>query len=180
MAASPSLSTRRIPPPLTQMTLPRPLQNDVQSAVPKIITAGFKAVRLIYYFTAGQVRVDVGMVGAVTSRGRRQCRLCARPRQAPAKTLSRPPVQVEVRCWQIREGTKAPQAAGAIHSDFERGFICGEIMAFEDLHELGSETGEERGGLVGGWGWGGGGHSRRLCCRAYCATGVDMELAERG
>ncbi|CAA6668078.1 unnamed protein product [Spirodela intermedia] len=45
----------------------------------------------------------------------------------------------EVKCWQIRRQTKAPQAAGAIHSDFERGFICAEVMKFEDLKELGSE-----------------------------------------
>jgi len=46
----------------------------------------------------------------------------------------------EVKCWQIRRQTKAPQAAGAIHSDFERGFICAEVMKFEDLKELGSES----------------------------------------
>eukprot|EP00955_Chlamydomonas_euryale_P069901 360622-Chlamydomonas_euryale.AAC.7 len=46
----------------------------------------------------------------------------------------------EVKCWQIRKGTKAPQAAGTIHTDFERGFICAEVMTYEDLHELGSEN----------------------------------------
>ncbi|KAG4948987.1 hypothetical protein JHK82_042181 [Glycine max] len=46
----------------------------------------------------------------------------------------------EVKCWQIRRQTKAPQAAGAIHTDFERGFICAEVMKFEDLKELGSES----------------------------------------
>lgn len=45
----------------------------------------------------------------------------------------------EVKCWTIREGTKAPQAAGVIHTDFERGFICAEIMKYDDLVELGSE-----------------------------------------
>ncbi len=45
----------------------------------------------------------------------------------------------EVKCWTIREGTKAPQAAGVIHTDFERGFICAEIMKFADLDQLGSE-----------------------------------------
>ncbi|KAJ6313826.1 hypothetical protein OIU78_017467 [Salix suchowensis] len=39
----------------------------------------------------------------------------------------------EVKCWQIRRQTKAPQAAGAIHTDFERGFICAEVMKFNDL-----------------------------------------------
>ena len=46
----------------------------------------------------------------------------------------------EVKAWCIRKGYKAPQAAGAIHTDFERGFICAETMGFEDLKELGSEA----------------------------------------
>jgi len=45
----------------------------------------------------------------------------------------------EVKAWCIRKGYKAPQAAGAIHTDFERGFICAEVMNFDDLKELGSE-----------------------------------------
>ena len=48
----------------------------------------------------------------------------------------------EVKCWTIRDGTKAPQAAGVIHSDFERGFICAEVMAFADLERLGSTQAE--------------------------------------
>ena len=66
-----------------------------------VITAGFKAVQLQYFFTAGED---------------------------------------EVKCWQIRKGTKAPQAAGAIHTDFERGFICAEVMKFDELKELGTEA----------------------------------------
>ncbi|KAI0084116.1 P-loop containing nucleoside triphosphate hydrolase protein [Irpex rosettiformis] len=46
----------------------------------------------------------------------------------------------EVRAWTIRRGTKAPQAAGVIHSDFENKFVCGEIMSYEDLREHGSEA----------------------------------------
>ncbi|KAI0749951.1 cytoplasmic protein [Daedaleopsis nitida] len=46
----------------------------------------------------------------------------------------------EVRAWTIRKGTKAPQAAGVIHSDFENKFVCGEIMSYTDLHEHGSEV----------------------------------------
>lgn len=71
------------------------------SALNKIIVAGFKAVHLIYFFTAGQD---------------------------------------EVKCWQIRKLSKAPQAAGAIHTDFERGFICAEVMHFDELKELGTEA----------------------------------------
>ncbi|GBG59216.1 hypothetical protein CBR_g32232 [Chara braunii] len=46
----------------------------------------------------------------------------------------------EVKCWSIRKQTKAPQAAGAIHTDFERGFICAEVMKYDDLKEQGSEA----------------------------------------
>lgn len=44
----------------------------------------------------------------------------------------------EVRAWTIRKGTKAPQAAGVIHTDFERGFIRAEVVAYDDLVEAGS------------------------------------------
>ena len=39
-----------------------------------------------------------------------------------------PTALLQVKCWQIRRQTKAPQAAGAIHTDFERGFICAEVV----------------------------------------------------
>lgn len=48
--------------------------------------------------------------------------------------------QDEVRAWTIRTGVKAPQAAGVIHTDFERGFIMAEVMHYPDLHEQGSEA----------------------------------------
>lgn len=46
----------------------------------------------------------------------------------------------EVRAWTISTGTKAPQAAGEIHSDFEKGFIRAEVMHFEDFVHYGSES----------------------------------------
>ncbi|SAL97062.1 hypothetical protein [Absidia glauca] len=46
----------------------------------------------------------------------------------------------EVRAWTVRRNTKAPQAAGVIHTDFERGFIMCEVMKYEDLKELGSDN----------------------------------------
>ena len=46
----------------------------------------------------------------------------------------------EVRAWTIPKGTKAPQAAGVIHSDFEKGFIRAEVIAYNDFAELGSEA----------------------------------------
>jgi ribosome-binding ATPase YchF (GTP1/OBG family) len=48
--------------------------------------------------------------------------------------------ETEVRAWTIVKGTKAPQAAGTIHTDFERGFIKAEIIWWEDLVKLGSEA----------------------------------------
>ena len=56
--------------------------------------------------------------------------------------------QPEVRAWTITKGTKAPQAAGKIHSDFERGFIRAEVISFEDLMEQGSMAAAKEKGLV--------------------------------
>ncbi|XP_046916196.2 obg-like ATPase 1 [Dermatophagoides farinae] len=75
--------------------------NKCQSALNKIIVTGYKALQLIYFFTAGKD---------------------------------------EVKAWTIQKGTKAPQAAGRIHTDFEKGFIMAEVMKFDDFKEHGSES----------------------------------------
>ena len=54
----------------------------------------------------------------------------------------------ECRAWTITNGTKAPQAAGKIHTDFERGFIRAEVVAFEDLKACGSMAAAKEKGLV--------------------------------
>ena len=54
----------------------------------------------------------------------------------------------EVRAWTIKAGTKAPQAAGKIHSDIERGFIRAEIVSFNDLINCGSIANAKEKGLV--------------------------------
>ncbi len=54
----------------------------------------------------------------------------------------------EVRAWTITNGTKAPQAAGKIHSDFERGFIRAEVIAFDDLIACGTMAAAKEKGLV--------------------------------
>lgn len=54
----------------------------------------------------------------------------------------------EVRAWTIRKGTKAPQAAGKIHTDFEKGFIRAEVVAFDDLMACGTYAGAREKGLV--------------------------------
>jgi len=75
--------------------------NNLTSALDKIILQGYKALQLQYFFTGGPD---------------------------------------EVKAWTIQKGTKAPQAAGKIHTDFERGFIMAEVMKFEDFKEEGSEA----------------------------------------
>lgn len=54
----------------------------------------------------------------------------------------------EVRAWTIEKGTKAPQAAGKIHSDFERGFIRAEVIGFDELMECGTMAVAKEKGLV--------------------------------
>ncbi|MFF5997053.1 redox-regulated ATPase YchF [Lysinibacillus sp. KU-BSD001] len=54
----------------------------------------------------------------------------------------------EVRAWTFRKGMKAPQCAGVIHSDFERGFIRAETVAYDDLVEAGSHTAAKEAGKV--------------------------------
>ena len=55
----------------------------------------------------------------------------------------------ECRAWTIKKGTKAPQAAGKIHSDFERGFIRAEVVNYQDLLEYGSLSAAKAKGVVG-------------------------------
>ena len=75
--------------------------NKVESKLPQVILAGYKALDLIHYYTCGKQ---------------------------------------EVRAWTVRNISKAPQAAGVIHTDFERGFIAAEVMKYNDLYQLGSES----------------------------------------
>ena len=75
----------------------------------KLVVAGYKALGLISYLTAGEQ---------------------------------------EVRAWTIVNGTKAPQAAGKIHTDFEKGFIKAEVVDYNDLVSLGSYTTAKEKGLV--------------------------------
>lgn len=56
--------------------------------------------------------------------------------------------QPEVRAWTIKKGTKAPQAAGKIHTDFEKGFIRAEVISFDDLMECGTMAAAKEKGLV--------------------------------
>ena len=54
----------------------------------------------------------------------------------------------ESRAWTIKKGTKAPQAAGKIHSDFERGFIKAEVVSYDDLMACGTYNAAKEKGLV--------------------------------
>ena len=54
----------------------------------------------------------------------------------------------EVRAWTVRIGAKAPEAAGVIHSDFERGFIKAETISYDDYVTLGGEAGAREAGRL--------------------------------
>ena len=56
--------------------------------------------------------------------------------------------KIEVRSWTIKKGTKAPQAAGVIHSDFEKGFIRAEVISYEDFIKYGGEQGAKEAGAL--------------------------------
>ena len=59
-----------------------------------------------------------------------------------------PEIGLSVYAWTIKVGTKAPQAAGKIHSDFERGFIRAEVVSYDDLMACGSMNAAKEKGLV--------------------------------
>jgi ribosome-binding ATPase YchF (GTP1/OBG family) len=54
----------------------------------------------------------------------------------------------ETRAWEVRRGAKAPEAAGAIHTDLERGFIRAEVISFDDLVGAGSMEAAKQKGLI--------------------------------
>ena len=56
--------------------------------------------------------------------------------------------EMEVKAWTVRQGATAPQAAGVIHTDFERGFIKAETIAYDDYVELGGEKGAKEAGRL--------------------------------
>ena len=56
--------------------------------------------------------------------------------------------QKEVRAWTIKKGATAPQAAGVIHTDFERGFIAAQIVNYDDLLSAGSEQAAKAAGKL--------------------------------
>ena len=55
----------------------------------------------------------------------------------------------EVRAWTVKRGSKAPQAAGVIHTDFEKGFIRAEVIKYEDYLKYGSEAAVKEAGKLG-------------------------------
>jgi GTP-binding protein YchF len=81
-----------------------------EPGVNRVISASYKLLNLITYFTAGEK---------------------------------------EVRAWTIQDGWKAPQAAGVIHTDFEKGFIRAEVIKYDDYIALGSEAAVKEAGKMG-------------------------------
>jgi obg-like ATPase 1 len=87
------------------------------SALDKIIKTGYKALCLEYFFTyVPEKQIKIHSIGFFRAG------------------------KDEVRAWTIQKATKAPQAAGRIHTDFEKGFIMAEVMKVADLMELGNEN----------------------------------------
>ena len=54
----------------------------------------------------------------------------------------------ECRAWTFKNGMSAPNCAGVIHTDFERGFICAEVYTYDAIHELGSESAVKESGKL--------------------------------
>ena len=54
----------------------------------------------------------------------------------------------EVRAWTVKKGSSAPQAAGVIHGDFERGFIAAQVVSYNDLISAGSESAAKAAGKI--------------------------------
>ena len=69
----------------------------------------------------------------------------------------------ETRAWSIANGTKAPQAAGVIHTDFEKGFIRAEVVHWKDLIEAHGEAGAKEKGLIRSEGKNYGVHDGDVC-----------------
>ena len=98
------------------------------SMLPKMIRAGYSELKLIYFFTAGEKEARA----RCRDRAARMTRcVCLGPRGRAGRRGAR-----QVRCWTIQEGTLAPQAAGVIHSDFERGFIKAEVVSYDDFKSI--------------------------------------------
>jgi hypothetical protein len=134
-------------------------EQGAPSALSKIITTGFKAIHLIYFFTAGADEVKCWQIrkgtkapqvrawGALVFGGGGGCATggcsCCVPlchhrtpaaHHAHTNTHTHRPQHTHAHTPQ-----RAQQAAGTIHTDFEKGFICAEVMHYDELHELGSE-----------------------------------------
>ena len=55
---------------------------------------------------------------------------------------------MEVKAWTVKKGAKAPQAAGVIHTDFEKGFIRAQVVSFDDYVKYGGEKGAREAGAL--------------------------------
>ena len=122
------------------------------SMLSKIVKTGYQALHLEYFFTAGPVGFHLHLPAAFLrmwmlsrhahththTHTHTRARVYA-DAHFPCCFFSLHP-QDEVRAWTIQKGTKAPQAAGKIHTDFEKGFIMAEVMNFADFKEHGSEA----------------------------------------
>ena len=80
-------------------------------------------------------------------------------------------VKKEVRAWTFKRGIKAPQAAGIIHSDFEKGFIRAVTMSYDDLIKYGSEKAVKEAGRLREEG-------KEYCCSRWRHHGIPFQRLE--
>ena len=123
------------------------MQVGASSDLPKIITTGFRAIQLIYFFTAGDDEVKCWQIRKGSKAPQVLLAVCF----SLALGMLLPQWLRLSAYYELRFASAAClcscstsggllQAAGAIHSDFERGFICAETMTYEELHELETEA----------------------------------------
>jgi len=111
----------------------------LQSGIEKLITSSYRLMDLISFLTIKlpEVRAWTVARGLITSSYRLMDLISFLTIKLP-----------EVRAWTVARGTKAPKAAGKIHTDFEKGFICAEVIDFDTLMESGSFNSAKEKGLV--------------------------------
>ncbi len=108
-----------------------------EGGLASLIRSAYRQLGLLTYFTTGQPQVlDIHPKRSAAGRTpRRTASTCSKAERVIQDACAG--VQ-ETRAWTVRDGMTAPEAAGVIHSDFERGFIKAETVAYDDLVTAGS------------------------------------------
>ena len=114
-----------------------------------LIKATYEQLGLATYFTTGESCQAARALRRGRMQAARVCPCGSGWRGVQADARPRPPGEKESRAWTFRQGMTAPQAAAVIHSDFEKGFIRAETVAYDAFAELGGFAGaREKGQLL--------------------------------